>query len=347
MNLVALLKLTTEKVDDVLATPLDYASLKKVEEEAATKVSQKDPKFQQLLSQFIEVLNQSLADMSQEQRSKITLQEFAAQYAKIDASTISNILSTMKKPEIPATEDDALSLAGDEIVAHILKPTNEVTRMIQFYRNRLELELISNYNPESLQKLIAEFAENRVKFVRLHPLFGEIEKSATLKDLLCRQLEQAIKEELDLLYTQATPFGYHLALKHILPDAYTGFQDEDQFLDRIQQVDFWKKWKETHRNYNTIGEGAKLKRIYQSTYTQLINNKFYEWMVPKRGAYEEVEEIAPETVEKYAQAQYLKKPLKDEKVIGDSWDPVKDAPEIPDKFDELSEFFLTKTSILG
>jgi len=237
----------------------------------------------------------------------------------------------MKKPEQPKNEEESLLKEGDALISYILQPTNEIKRMIQYYRNKLELEMLAKADNKIITNIIEDFAENRVKYVRLHPLMKKI-TTPELKEMLCKNLEIKIKEELNLLYSQEAPFGFRLAIKHYLPEQISGYDDEDDFIDNLRHADYENELPKVKKEFAQINKENEISSIEKSAWQRSINKAHYNEYVKKIGE----APMMQKTI--FEEKKSIRSDLRREKELGDSWNPKKDAPIIPensDKFDEL------------
>lgn len=256
-------------------------------------------------------------------------------------ATVSNLLSIMKKAEKPEIMEEE----GEDFVAHILAPSNEVLRMVQHYKNVLELQMLSNFDKDTFEKTVAEFVENRVKHVKLHPLFPRVEGNEALQDLLCQKLEEKIKGELDLLYTQKAPFGSYLAIKHLLPESYETLAGEEIFLSNIRAPALERRHDAVLREYKKakVDIASHKKNAFYSMYNRAVSSRQYDEIVPKVGYKRPVPVTDPRVACIQQLFNALREPLRKEKQVGDSWDPIKDAPTVPeDNLEKQSLYFSTQ-----
>ena len=250
---------------------------------------------------------------------------------QIDIGSIENILSAMKAPNDSKPERPG----ADDLVNHIIKPSNEVEQMIRYYKNIIEMKLLSNSNKKDFHDIIEKYVDNRVKFVRLHPLFSQVENYDLLRQELCNKLEEQIKKELDLLYTQDVPFGYKLALKHLLPESYEAYKNEEDFLATIHAPDIKRRENAILEEYKKWGKDLNNSYISNSMYERAIAIDFYDSIVPKLD-YKEVTTNANLDMTYYQQEiDYLHDPFHKEKQLGNLWNPNKDVPSIPEDDTEI------------
>ena len=197
------------------------------------------------------------------------MKNFAGDYKQINTETVLNLVAALNKPDLPQNEMDPFVVDSD-VVGQILGSHRAVDKMAKYYRNKLEIAMLSDVKKENIDRIISDYAANRVKYIRLHPLFPEIEKDEKLRNDLCEQLEERIKSEIGLLYRQAAPFGYTLVMKHFLPDIIDNFEEEDIFLNSTFPTDFHGAYEEAALEYKAIGLENDNKRVTGAAYGKIL-----------------------------------------------------------------------------
>ncbi len=269
---------------------------------------------------------------------------------RIDARTVDKVLDALSAPDLPAVEETPHELEGDELVQFILRPTSQIEKMARHYGNRLEMELLANWNSGKVKRIISDYAANRVKYVRLHPLFGKVEGNEELRNKLCTELEKVLKSELNLLGEQAAPFGIDLVTKYILPERIHEFSEEDERYENLKVANWSEYMRRATRAYKYVELDYKYKhkRIVNSALGKMAANAGKNPFVPvlKDGkpVYEKDDKTfknAPggnltETLAAWKHHVESKEPLRRERDEGDEWDPARDAPIVPeDRMDLL------------
>ena len=295
----------------------------------------KDPSFVKLFSEFIDILNTQLVYLNQEDRARIlntkqigkTLQGYATEHHKIQLSTITNLLSIMKEP----TKSEVVKSEDTNLVEHILSPSNEILRMIQYYKNVLEIQMLSNDNAINFDKTVTEFIEHRANYVKLHPYYPQIEADESLKELFWNQFGIKIKEELEILHSQSAPFGSYLAIKHLLPESYEGFANEEWFLNSLKAPAMRRRRDPVILEYKKMKKNIDRKRtgVFFSIYDRAVSSWYFDAVVPKVGYKKPKPNIDPRVADLQTQLRYLQEPLRAEKRVGDSWNPKRDSPSVP------------------
>lgn len=122
------------------------------------------------------------------------------------------------------------------MIEEILWRNMEIEKMIQYYRNKIEIQMLVQIDKKETEKIIKEFTSNRLKFIKLHPLFREVAENQSLRSELLNEIEKQIQTEIGLLNVQPNPDFSQVMESQIGPNFITEYDKEDLFMHSLTRL---------------------------------------------------------------------------------------------------------------